>query len=101
MRIALIGADGQLGTDLLTTLSGDDVAPLYYPEFDITRTDQAGSRLADLRPEVVINTAAFHRVDECEDNPEQALAVNALSVWRLARVCRELGARLVHFSTDY
>ena len=101
MRIALIGADGQLGTDLFKTLAGDEVTPLYYPDFDITRPDLTLGRLTALQPEVVINTAAFHRVDECEDNPEQALAVNALAVRGLARVCRELGCRLVHFSTDY
>ena len=101
MRIALIGADGQLGTDLLKTLAGEDVSPLYYPAFDITRPDQAREHLASLNPAVVINTAAYHRVDECEDNPERALAVNALSVRTLARTCRDLGCGLVHFSTDY
>jgi dTDP-4-dehydrorhamnose reductase len=101
MRIALIGADGQLGTDLLKTLAGEDVSPLYYPAFDITRPDQARERLASLNPEVVINTAGYHRVDECEDNPEQALAVNALAVRDLARICRDLSCGLVHFSTDY
>jgi dTDP-4-dehydrorhamnose reductase len=101
MRIALIGADGQLGTDLLKTLAGEDVAALTYPAFDITRPDQARERLASLNPEVVINTAAYHRVDECEDNPEQALAVNAMAVLTLARTCRDLGCGLVHFSTDY
>jgi len=100
-RIALIGADGQLGTDLLKTLAGESVTALYYPDFDITRSDPTRARLASINPEVVINTAAFHRVDECEDNPEQALAVNALAVRNLARMCRDLGASLVHFSTDY
>lgn len=101
MRIALIGADGQLGTDLFKTLAGEDITPLYYPDFDITRPDLTASRLAALKPEVVINTAAFHRVDECEDQPERALAVNALAVRGLARLCRDLDCRLVHFSTDY
>jgi len=100
-RIALIGADGQLGTDLRKVLAGESVAPLYYPDFDITRPDSVRARLAALRPEVVINTAAYHRVDECEDHPEQALAVNALAVRELALICRDLGASLVHFSTDY
>lgn len=101
MRIALIGADGQLGTDLLKTLAGEDLSPLYYPAFDITCPDRTRERLASLNPEVVINTAAYHRVDECEDNPEQALAVNALAVRNLARTCRDLGCVLVHFGTDY
>lgn len=101
MRIALIGADGQLGSDLLKALSGQEVTALYYPEFDVTRPDEARARLAAAVPEVVINTAAFHRVDECEDRPDLAFAVNAIAVRDLARVCRDLGAALVHFSTDY
>lgn len=101
MRIALIGADGQLGTDLLKALSGQDVVPLYYPAFDVTQSGPAGERLAAIGPEVVINTAAFHRVDECEDNPQAAFAVNAIAVRSLALACRAMGAALVHFSTDY
>ncbi len=101
MRIAVIGADGQLGTDLVKVLPAQDVVPLYYPAFDVTRPGPARERLAEIGPEVVINTAAFHRVDECEDNPEAAFAVNAVAVRSLALICRDLGAALVHFSTDY
>jgi dTDP-4-dehydrorhamnose reductase len=101
MRIALIGADGQLGADLMKTLSGQEVADLYYPDFDVTQPEATREQLASIGPQAVINTAAFHRVDECEDRPDQALAVNALAVLNLARVCRDLGCALVHFSTDY
>jgi len=101
MRIAVIGADGQLGRDLIQALQGDEVAPLVYPGFDIT--DPAGVRrtLEELAPDTVINTAAFHRVDECEDDPWPALRLNAIAVRDLSLVARELGFRLVHFSTDY
>jgi dTDP-4-dehydrorhamnose reductase len=101
MRIAVIGADGQLGTDLVQALRGDEVAPLFHPGFDIT--DPAGARrtLEKLAPDTVINTAAFHRVDECEDDPWAALRLNAIAVRDLALAARELGFRLVHFSTDY
>jgi dTDP-4-dehydrorhamnose reductase len=101
MRIAVIGADGQLGTDLVRVLAGDDVTPLTWPDFDVTRPDAAEARLRELAPEAVINTAAFHRVDECEDEVEQSFRVNAFAVRDLAKVTRELGAVLVHFSTDY
>jgi dTDP-4-dehydrorhamnose reductase len=57
--------------------------------------------LTEKAPEVVISTAAYHRVDECEEHPEKALEVNALAVRNLALVCKEIGAILVHFSTDY
>ena len=101
MRIAIIGADGQLGTDLPAFFPDDRVLPLLWPAFDITKRVAAGRTLAGLKPDVVINTAAFHRVDECEDAVETAFEVNAFAVRDLARLCRDLGAVLVHFSTDY
>lgn len=101
MRIAVIGADGQLGSDLVKTLARDEVFPLYYPEFDVTRPERMRSVLQDLQPSSVINTAAFHRVDECEDDSETSFRVNAIAVRDLARLARELGFILVHFSTDY
>jgi dTDP-4-dehydrorhamnose reductase len=100
-RIALIGADGQLGSDLVKTLDSQEVHPLYYPDFDITDTYQTKKMLHSLSADVVINTAAYHRVDECEDNPEKSFAVNTIAVRELAFLCRELDAILVHFSTDY
>ena len=101
--IVLIGADGQLGTDLATYFQENNISfyPLYYPQFDITRPEKARRQLASLKPKVVINTAAYHRVDECEDYPERAFLVNALAVRHLALICGELESSLVHFSTDY
>ena len=61
----------------------------------------AGRVLGALRPDIVVNTAAFHNVPKCETEVEQAYALNAVAPRRLARVCGELGARLVHVSTDY
>jgi dTDP-4-dehydrorhamnose reductase len=101
MKIALIGADGQLGSDLLPALSREEVVPLYYPGFDVTRAAQVARVLREIGPDTVINTAAFHRVDECEDDPEAAFRVNAMAVRHLARLSAELGFVLVHFSTDY
>src|SRR5262249_56169497 len=57
--------------------------------------------LAELGPDVVVNTAAFHNVPKCETDVEQAYALNAVAPRRLARLCKEIGARLVHVSTDY
>ena len=103
MRIALIGADGQLGSDLVLELKAKqiDYVPLYYPQFDITQPKEAKRSLDEIKPSIVINTAAYHRVDECEEFPQKAFEVNALAVRELALICRELGATLVHFSTDY
>ncbi len=101
MKIALIGADGQLGSELYRVLAGDDVVPLYYPDFDITKPEETRQVLRNLAPELVINTAAYHRVDECEDNPEMPFLVNAIAVRNLALMARDLDFVLVHFSTDY
>ncbi len=101
MKVVLIGADGQLGSDLFRTLGDERLSPLYYPVFDITRSDECRAVLREIRPDVVMNTAAFHRVDECEDRVEEAFRVNAFAVRDLARTCRDLKATLVHFSTDY
>jgi len=101
MRIAVIGADGQLGSDLLKALRGDDIIPLYYPDFDIAEPAGARRTLRDIQPETVINTAAFNRVDECEAEPWPPFRLNALAVRELSLAARELGFCLVHFSTDY
>jgi dTDP-4-dehydrorhamnose reductase len=101
MKIAIIGADGQLGSDVVKVLRHDEVVPLFYPGFDVTATSAMRGALAEIAPDIVINTAAFHRVDECEDLPEKAFQVNALAVRELALAARDIGFGLVHFSTDY
>lgn len=101
VKVALIGADGQLGSDLLPILPKERCIPLYYPDFDITEPRKTRDVLFAHKPDVVINTAAYHRVDECEDYPEPAFRVNALAVRDLALICSKLDAALVHFSTDY
>jgi len=101
MKIVLIGADGQLGSDLLSLLPAATCFPLYYPDFDVTDPQKTRDVLRSLAGDVVINTAAFHRVDECEDRPQEAFGLNALAVRNLALICREQNAVLVHFSTDY
>jgi len=101
MKIVLIGADGQLGTDIVKCLKGVDLVPLYYPDFDITQTAETQKSLSRISPEIVINTAAYHRVDECEDNPQKAFVVNALAVRDLALICKTMNLVLVHFSSDY
>jgi dTDP-4-dehydrorhamnose reductase len=101
MKIVLIGADGQLGSDLFRRLGGEEVFPLYYPDFDVTQPERTRHVLSRIAPEIVINTAAYHRVDDCEDHPRESFLVNAVAVRDLAVICRDLSAALVHFSTDY
>ena len=101
MKIALVGANGQLGQDLQQSLRSHDVRPLTRKEFDVTDHALTRSVLLDIRPEVVLNTTAYHRVDDCETHPELAYAVNVLAVLNLVRTANDLNAILVHISTDY
>jgi dTDP-4-dehydrorhamnose reductase len=100
MTIAVLGAAGQLGRDLCPRL-GDSVVPLDRARADLTNPDQLRATLAELRPAVVVNCAAYNFVDKAEAEPDAAFAVNAWGVRHLARTCNDLGATLVHFSTDY
>jgi dTDP-4-dehydrorhamnose reductase len=100
VRFVVIGSAGQLGRDLGPRLSGD-VVPLTRERADLTRPDLLRATLAELRPDVVVNCAAYNFVDKAEEEPEAAFAVNAWGVRHLGLVCHDLGCVLVHFSTDY
>ncbi len=100
MKVALLGSGGQLGRDLAPRLPGQ-VVPLTREQADLTRPDQLRATLTDLRPDLVVNCAAYNFVDQAESEPDAAFAVNAWGVRHLAVVCRDLGTTLVHFSTDY
>ncbi|UCD57792.1 MAG: dTDP-4-dehydrorhamnose reductase [Candidatus Hydrogenedentota bacterium] len=101
MKTLLIGADGQLGSDLRKAYPVDDLVPLTIADLDVCDYPEVDRIFREHSPDVVINTAAYHRVDECEDYPEKAMEVNALAVRNLAVVCKRIDAILVHFSTDY
>jgi dTDP-4-dehydrorhamnose reductase len=96
MRALITGGSGQLGSDLAELLGADAVA-LAHTELDITDPAALDRAFADVRPDVVFNCAAFHNVDVCETEPDQAWAVNVRAVRDLAG----RGAKLVHLSTNY
>lgn len=100
-HIVLIAPNGQLGTDLVRTLTNVRLTGLTHADLDVTDAVRVRDVLTDLRPDVVINTSAFHKVDLCEDEPEQSFEVNATAPYRLARLAAELDFTLVHFSSDY
>jgi dTDP-4-dehydrorhamnose reductase len=100
VRYVVLGAAGQLGRDLVPRLTGE-VIPLAHDRADLTRPETVRAALAELRPDVVVNCAAYNFVDRAEGEPEAAFAVNAWGVRALARTCAGLGCLLVHFSTDY
>jgi dTDP-4-dehydrorhamnose reductase len=101
----LIGGAGQLGSDVRAEWDElrphDELISLTHAEADVTDAAALRSRLGELRPRAVLNMSAFHRVDDIEDDPTLAFAVNATGVANLAQACRELDAVLLHVSTDY
>src|SRR5437763_9063662 len=100
VRYAVLGSAGQLGRDLCPRLIGE-VIPLTRERADLTRADLLRATLAELRPDVVVNCAAYNFVDKAESEPEAAFAVNAWGVRQLALACRDQNVVLAHFSTDY
>jgi dTDP-4-dehydrorhamnose reductase len=102
--IVIIGATGQLGTDLMRLWPrklGDTLVGLTHQDIEVTDSDCVRKKLHEIQPHVVVNTSAYHRVDEIETSPEKAFAVNAIGPGNLAAVCREMNSVLVHLSTDY
>ncbi|MFO0807170.1 MAG: dTDP-4-dehydrorhamnose reductase [Gemmataceae bacterium] len=100
MKIAVLGAAGQLGRDLTPRLPGD-VVSLDRSRIDLTQPKTVATALDEIRPHIVVNCAAYNFVDKAEAEPDLATAVNAWGVRALALACRNLDAILVHFSTDY
>ncbi|MEK6713224.1 MAG: dTDP-4-dehydrorhamnose reductase, partial [Nitrospirota bacterium] len=101
MKIMILGAGGQLGSELVNILQDDTLIPLTHMDIEMTDEQQVNSILSSNMPDIVINTAAYHRVDDCEDNVELSFAVNSYAVRTIARICNDLGITFVHFSTDY
>lgn len=112
MNIILIGANGQLGTDLCTALTEHNVIAAIQPgtraghltqivELDVSNAAQVRACIAQYAPQLIINTAAFHRVDDIETDASMALQINALAAQQLALLCREADIALMYFSTDY
>ena len=103
MKIALIGKGGMLGSDFASVLktTSHTVYALDSADINITNPQSIQSALKTLSPEVIINCAAFTKVDACETEREKAYAVNGTGAGYLAAFCREHHTKLVHFSTDY
>ena len=104
MKIALIGANGQLGTDLAEAIIEDkkfSLIALTHKNIDIRNKQDMAKMLAVTDPDIVIDTAAYHKVDIVEDNPEEAFLVNSVAVKNLAELCASKDRTLVFISTDY
>jgi dTDP-4-dehydrorhamnose reductase len=101
-KVLVTGARGQLAGAIIDAYAGTaEVVAYSRQELDIADWKAVLDRARADRPDVIINCAAFNQVDQAEDEPEQALAVNGFGVRVLARAAQEIGAALVHYSTDF
>lgn len=103
MRIAVLGANGQLGRDVVAEAQrrGNRVVELRRADLDLERLEAIPTVLGGLAFDALVNATGYHRTDEAETQAQRAFTINAHAVERLALVCAEKRARLVHISTDY
>jgi dTDP-4-dehydrorhamnose reductase len=102
VKTLVTGGDGLLAHQLKLIAPRDiKLVFLGHASFDLSRPDLMAERLAELRPQIVINTAAYNLVDRCEVERELSWSVNAAGPETLAKLCAEKNIRLVHYSTDY
>ena len=112
MKVLLLGANSQLGTDLIPALSHHELigtsrlalelpSAMQWHMLDLQDSGALRSLILLTRPDVIINTTAFHRVDDIEKDASLALIMNANVPHQLALVSRETNSKLLHISTDY
>ena len=103
MKVLVLGGAGQLGSTVVRVCEeqGDHVRPVTHQELDITDWEATEALLGAAGADVAVNCTAFHNVGACEADPKTADAVNTFAVAHLAVLCRKLGMKLVHLSTDY
>ena len=103
MRLLVLGAGGQLGTDLLGAArsAGIEVVGASHAECDVTDIASVRETVARHRPGAVVNSAAWTRVDAAEEHEAEATAINGTGAGNVAMACAERGVRLCHVSTDY
>jgi dTDP-4-dehydrorhamnose reductase len=100
LKVTVIGSTGQLGQDLMRVF-GEDAVGFTHQDLDVTDEASVASAIRSTEPDWVLNTAAFHRVDDCEVNPTLTFAVNAVGALNVARAAADVGSGVVFYSTDY
>lgn len=103
MRVAVVGSDGQLGSDVCAAFieNGDRVTGLTHSEIELTSAHSVDEALSAANPEFVINTAAMHHVEKCEADPMAAFAANSIGAKNVAIWAKQAGAATAYISTDY
>jgi len=102
VKALVLGARGMLGQDLVKILAPEyEIIPWDLAEIDITREKETLEKIVKVRPQVIINCAAYTNVDQCETHRDQAFLVNAEGTKHVALASYTVKARFVHLSTDY
>jgi dTDP-4-dehydrorhamnose reductase len=103
LRVLIVGKSGQLSAALAEAFCPAvfDVVRVGRPEIDLAAPRPVFAIIKEMRPDIVINAAAYTAVDQAEDEPEAAQAVNVAGAEAVARAAAETGAAIIHFSTDY
>jgi dTDP-4-dehydrorhamnose reductase len=103
VTIAVIGANGQLGSDIVAAFRNHGGTPvgLTHSDLDVSSLERTRQVLGGVGPSLIVNTAAMHHVENCEQDPARAYEINALGARNLALVARDLDSKFVHISTDY
>ncbi|GAA0743819.1 dTDP-4-dehydrorhamnose reductase [Sphingomonas sp. ABOLD] len=101
MRILVTGHDGQVAQALAEQAQGHELVFTAYPEFDLSKPETIEAAVARIQPELIVSAAAYTAVDKAESEPELAMAINGDGPGVLARAGAEIGAPIIHLSTDY
>ncbi|ESY71550.1 dTDP-4-dehydrorhamnose reductase [Mesorhizobium sp. M0051] len=104
MRLVVTGREGQVAASLLEAgrrRAGVEVIAIGRPELDLARPDMVIEAIAAAKPDIVVSAAAYTAVDQAEDEPDLAFAVNAVGAGKVAEAASRLGVPVIHLSTDY
>ena len=101
-RILLTGITGQVGSELQRTLPVlGEVVEVDRQELDLSQPEQIRRRILEIEPDIIVNAAAYTAVDRAETEPEIAMAINARAPQAIALAAQDIGATVLHISTDY
>ncbi len=101
-KVLIIGASGQLGSDLVSVFnSGSEVVKAKHSDLDIINNGAVSEFILKNKPQIVINTAAYHKTEECELNPQKSFEINAIGAFNVSKAAAAVGAKIIYISTDY
>lgn len=103
MKVAVIGASGQLGSDLCAAFgrNGDEAVGLTHTDLEVASADSVETAFSACNPDLIVNTAAMHHVEKCENDPAAALQANAIGAKNVAEWAKRGDIPVVYISTDY